>query len=30
NEKDSSTTSNTHKVKKVNHTQLGTFGNYSN
>ncbi|CAF1322442.1 unnamed protein product [Rotaria sp. Silwood1] len=30
NDKDSSTTSNTDKVKKVNHTQLGTFGNYSN
>ncbi|CAF1614462.1 unnamed protein product [Rotaria sp. Silwood1] len=30
NEKDSSTTSNTDKVKKVNHTQLGTFGNYPN
>ncbi|CAF4095896.1 unnamed protein product, partial [Rotaria sp. Silwood1] len=30
NEKDSSTTSNTDKDKKVNHTQLGTFGNYSN
>ncbi|CAF4915282.1 unnamed protein product [Rotaria sp. Silwood1] len=30
NEKDSSTTSNTDKDKKVNRTQLGTFGNYSN
>ncbi|CAF5156588.1 unnamed protein product, partial [Rotaria sp. Silwood1] len=28
--KDSSTTSNTDKVKRVNHTQLGTFGSYSN
>ncbi|CAF1370965.1 unnamed protein product, partial [Rotaria sp. Silwood1] len=30
NEKDSSTTSSTDKGKKVNRTQLGTFGNYSN